>query len=41
MAKTDYYGACRYCGQQALIQIEDDVVKKMVAGGTKALLKST
>lgn len=36
MAKTEYYGACRYCGQQALIQLDDDQVKKMVAGGGRA-----
>lgn len=39
MAKTDYYGACRYCGQQALIQIKDDVVKKMVAGGDEQVVE--
>lgn len=29
--KNEYYGACRYCGQQTLIQIEEDVVKKTIA----------
>ena len=39
MAKTEYYGACRYCGQQALIQLDDDQVKKMVAGGDEQVVE--
>lgn len=31
--KKEYYGACRYCGQQTLIQIGDDVAKQMIANG--------